>query len=138
MIQVVNSLWRAIAIVFLLLVMATVAFPKLKVTRIQLSAAGKPALVKGVVGGEAHDSYVLRLKKGQTLQVSIAISKSDSAAGNRAEFTVSETEFGEPVAFGSESEEGRVWSGTIPKTGDYFISVVAHPMAHYTLTVKRR
>jgi hypothetical protein len=56
--------------------------------------------------------------------------------GNRAEFTVSDTRGffeAEPVAFGRKSDKR--WTGKIPRTGDYYVYVVAHPEARYTLKV---
>lgn len=94
-------------------------------------ASGKTAVIKGFIGGEAHDSYALHLRSGRKLSVTI------SSAGNHAGFTVSTSEFGEPVSFGKFTNKERTWTGTIPETGVYFISVVAHPTARYTLRVTR-
>jgi hypothetical protein len=94
-----------------------------------------PAAAEGVVGGEAHDSYVIHADEGQTLSVEISWERS---AGNRAEFMVSESPSfmnAEPVTFGSGSDGGRHWSGRIPRARDYRVYVVAHPTAHYTLRV---
>jgi len=94
--------------------------------------------VSGYIGGESHDSYVIRAGKGQTLSVQISWRR---VADNRAEFTVRESpDFFDstPVIFGAESHQGKQWRGTIPKTGDYYIYVVAHPTAHYTLRVSVR
>lgn len=93
------------------------------------------ATVKGFIGGEAHDSYVIRARKGQTMTVRISWKQKD---GNRAEFNMSESANffnGEPITFGETSDEGKRWSGKVPKTGDYYIYVVAHPTANYTLRV---
>src|ERR1700742_4559469 len=97
-----------------------------------------PALVKGVIGGESHDSYVIHARKGRTLTVQINWRREhDRQMGdNRAEFSVSESpdfEGGGPIKFGSESDNGKRWSGRTTKTGDYYIYVTAHPTAHYTL-----
>lgn len=94
--------------------------------------------VRGNVGGEAHDGYVVHLKKGQTLTVRLGWR---SAAGERAEFTVSEVDdffSASPVEFGQSSTNGRRWTGVAPATRDYYVYVVAHPEAHYSLraTVK--
>ena len=89
------------------------------------------AVVRGFIGGESHDSYVLHLKAGRKVTVRI------SSRGNRAQFSVSKSEFGEPVSFGQETNGGRIWSGTIPETGVYFISVTAHPSARYSLRVTK-
>lgn len=57
---------------------------------------------------------------------------------NRAEFTVSDSpDFfsGAPVSFGKASDKGKRWKGVVPTTGPYYIYVVAHPIADYTLRV---
>ena len=94
-----------------------------------------PATVKGVVGGEAHNSYVIRALQGQMMTVQISWRRE---ADNRAEFSVSRSANffnSEPVKFGKETNNGKSWGGKIPKTGNYYIYVVAHPMAKYTLKV---
>lgn len=95
-----------------------------------------PATVRGLIGGESQDHYVIRARKGQTLTVSISWKKEDD---NSASFGVSpdSDDNSEPLA-GKETDDGKRWTGRIPKTGDYLISVVAHPSAHYTLRVKLR
>ena len=92
---------------------------------------GKTAVVRGFIGGESHDSYALHVRAGRKVTVTI------TSARNHAQFTVSTSEFGEQVSFGKETNEGRTWTGTIPQTGVYFISVVAHPTARYTLRVTK-
>jgi hypothetical protein len=95
-----------------------------------------PSTVKGFVGGESHDGYVIRARKGQILSVQISWRRAND---NKAQFTVSDLpNFGGQVEFGKESNQGKRWSGKIPKTGNYYIYVIAHPTAHYTLraTVK--
>ena len=44
----------------------------------------------------------------------------------------------EDVTFGVWSKDEKRWSGKIPKTGNYYIYVVAHPVARYTLRVSVR
>lgn len=95
-------------------------------------ADGRPVVVKGTIGGESHDSYVVELRKGAELSVRIA------SRGNRAGFVVSDTEFGEPAAFGTETDDGTRWVGRAPRAGAYYIAVVAHPTAHYTLIITVR
>ncbi len=93
-----------------------------------------PAAVTGFVGGEAHDSYVLRARRNQTLRVQI----SWPGKGRRAQFVVSRSaDFfsAETVAGGRETSAGRTWAGKVPATGDYYIYVTAHPTAKYTLKV---
>ena len=94
-----------------------------------------PATVKGKIGGEAHDSYVIRVRKGQTMNIQITWRREDD---NRAEFSVSRSANffnGAVLKFGKESDNGRRWRGIIPKSGNYYIYVVANPMAKYTLKV---
>ena len=93
------------------------------------------AIVKGFIGGESHDSYVIRARKGRTLIVRISWR---GEGDNRAEFKISESHdfFGsEPVKFGKESDNSRRWTGKIPRTGNYYIYVAGYPTAHYTLKV---
>ena len=94
-----------------------------------------PATVKSVIGGEAHNSYVIHATKGQTMTVQISWQRDGD---NRAEFTVSTSANffnGESVKFGKESMNGKQWSGKTPKSGKYYIYVVAHPTAKYILKV---
>lgn len=96
------------------------------------------APVRGFIGGESHDGYVVRARKDQVLTVRLSWR---SEGDNRASLAVSESpDFytGEPAKFGSESTDGQRWSGRVQRTGDYYIYVVAHPSAHYTLKVTIR
>lgn len=93
------------------------------------------ATAKGLIGGESHDSYVVRVRKGQTMTVEISWQRKED---NRAEFTVSESSNffnAAQVEFGTASNDGKRWSGKIPETKDYYIYVVGHPTARYTLKV---
>ena len=95
-----------------------------------------PATVKGFIGGESHDSYVVRVRKGQVMTVQISWKRESD---NHASFTVSESPnffTGELITFGKESDDGKRWTGKSPKTSEYYIYVVAHPTAQYTLRVK--
>jgi hypothetical protein len=96
-----------------------------------LCFSGKTAVVRGFIGGEAHDSYGFHVKAGRKVTITI------TSKANRASFSVSKAEFGESVSFGKNSNGGNSWTGTIPETGVYFISVVAHPQARYTLRVTK-
>ncbi len=60
---------------------------------------------------------------------------------NRAEFTISESSSffeSEPVTFGKTYDDGTRWKARIPRTGTYYIYVVGHPIAHYTLKVRTK
>ncbi|MBX7053657.1 MAG: hypothetical protein K1X36_01795 [Pyrinomonadaceae bacterium] len=92
-------------------------------------------IVSGEIGGESHDSYVIRARRGQRMTVEITWTKEQN---NKAEFTVSEsaTFYGaEMVRFGQTTYLEDKWSGRIPKTGDLYIYVVAHPSAKYKLRI---
>jgi hypothetical protein len=89
--------------------------------------------VKGFIGGESHDSYVIHARKGQTMTVQISWQPEGE---NRAEFTISESRNffdAQQVGFGKASDDNKRWVGKIPRTRNYYIYVVAHPTAHYTL-----
>jgi hypothetical protein len=125
--------WRA------LLFVATAFLFAAQVARAQNEPPKKrlrsPATVRGFVGGEAQDHYVIRARKGRTMTVQISWRKEDD---NTASFSVSAAASdGEQLA-GQESDNGKRWTGKIPKTGDYLISVVARPSAHYRLRVTVR
>jgi hypothetical protein len=95
-----------------------------------------PAKVSGFVGGESHDSYAIHVRQGQTLVVQLAWAPEGN---NRAWLTVSRLVHflnAEPVNFGRFSSDHTVWTGKVPKTGDHYLYVVAHPTANYTLRVK--
>lgn len=94
-----------------------------------------PATVRGTIGGESHNSYVIRAESGQVMTVQISWRRSRD---NRAEFTVSRSaDFSDadPVASGHYSDNGKRWSVQVAETGDFYIFVVAHPVADYTLRV---
>jgi hypothetical protein len=62
------------------------------------------ATVRGRIGGEAHDSYVIYARDGQTMTVNLVVGKGPEVS--RAEFTVSRSDnfFGsEPIDFGQRS-----------------------------------
>lgn len=106
--------------------------------QIETAAAKRltPAIkVNGSIGGEAHDSYVIRAVTGKTMTVELSWIPEEE---NRAEFTVSQSSdffSGEAVKFGKSTYDGKRWTGRIPKTGDYYFYVVAHPSADYTIKV---
>ena len=91
--------------------------------------------VKGHIGGEAHDSFVIWANNRRRMTVEISWRRKDN---NKANFVVSySSNFfdGEQVDFGGESYEGDRWTGIVPKSGKYYIYVTAHPDAKYTLKV---
>ena len=92
-----------------------------------------PAAVRGFIGGESHDRYVIHVRRGRVLTVRLSWRREGD---NRAEFGVTQSPDRESVEFGSLSNDGKCWTGNIPNSGDYYIYVVAHPTAHYTLRVR--
>ena len=98
-----------------------------------------PAVVRDIIGGESHNSYVIRAPRGKTMTAR-AVWRPKS--GNRVEFTVSKSANffnAEQVGFGKEidNDKGgkRSWTGKIPATRDYYIYVVGYPTVRYTLRV---
>jgi len=94
--------------------------------------------VRGFIGGESHDAYVVRARGGQTLTLRLSWRREGD---NRASLAVSESpDFyaGETAKFGTEYNNGTRWVGRIPRSGDYYVYVVAHPSSHYTIKVAVR
>lgn len=93
-----------------------------------------PATVTGTIGGESHDSYVIKVRKNQTLKVQITWKEK----GDRvAHFIVSRSDnfFEGDVIRGISTYNEKNWYSKLKKTGDYYIYVTAHPIANYTLKV---
>ncbi len=115
------------------------AIPDVAVAQVETSPPRRlrgPVTVKGFIGGESHDGYVVRARKGSVLTVRLSWRHEGD---NQASFTVSESPdyySGEPTKFGAEFDNGKRWVGRIPRSGDYYVYVMAHPAAHYTLKVK--
>jgi len=123
---VIHSL--RVALVLALLTASAIAQPLTKPKRVHA-----PATIRGLVGGESNDTYVVHVRKGHQLTVELSWKKEDD---NTASFGMGSSKDLEPVSFGKESHGGRKWVGKVPKTGEYFIEVVAHPSAHYVLKVR--
>ena len=134
--MIITSLKKSSLVVALaiLLCLANIATGHEYVKRLR-----NPATVKGFIGGESHNSYVIRVRKGQTLTVQISWKHEhdEDLGDNEAQFDVSDLpDFAsDDLKFGKESDNGKRWSGRVPKTGDYYIYVIAHPTAYYTLRV---
>lgn len=125
----------AIALAVLLISVAVSSAQEDPVPKTRLRS---PASVGGHIGGESHDSYVIRARRGRKMTVQLSWRREGD---NRAEMTVSDSANffeGGSVNFGKTSADGRRWDGRIPRTGDYYIYVVAHPEARYRLRVKVR
>ncbi len=97
-----------------------------------------PSTVHGYVGGEAHDSYEYHARKGERLVVRVDWR---TEGANAAEFMVSGDkafDSAEQLAYGTWSQDEHAWTGTLQDGGNLYIHVVAHPSAHYTLTIRRQ
>jgi hypothetical protein len=119
----------AVTILFLTAGAALAQVDSVKKKRLQ-----SPATVKGFVGGESHDSYVIRARKNQTLKVQISWAGGDQ----KAQFVISKSDdffAGDLLEGGSETYDGKSQTRKIPATGDYYIYVTAYPSAKYTLKV---
>jgi hypothetical protein len=111
-------------------------------TRAQTESPAKrilgSAILRGVVGGESHDAFVIKALKGQTLTLQLSWKLE---AKNTASFVLSRSASffsAEPVQFGRFSSDQKRWVGKIPVSSDYFVFIVAHPTAQYTLWVKQQ
>lgn len=117
------------------------AAPDVVVSQVETSPPRRlwaPATVRGFIGGESHAGYVVRARKGQVLTVRLSWRREGD---NRASLAVSESpdfHSGKPAKFGAEYDDGQRWAGRVPRTGDYYVYVVAHPSAHYALHVRVR
>jgi putative chitinase len=112
--------------------------PSLMLNGIHFAGDAATAEVQGNIGGEAQAYYVALFKKDTkvTIEFSFEADSEMTASGmeTSASFSVSDESL-QSVDFGQESNDGKTWNGVIPKSGPYYISVVAHPVADYTLTV---
>jgi hypothetical protein len=123
--------WRLLSLLALTIFFFTAQMSVAQVDTAPKKRLRSPATVRGFIGGESQDLYVIRARKGRTMTVQISWRKEDD---NTAGFGVSPAPDGEQLP-GQASDNSRRWTGKITKTGDYIISVTAHPSAHYRLRV---
>jgi hypothetical protein len=120
----------AVTILFLTVNAAQAQTDSVKKKRLSNSA-----MVEGFVGGESHDSYVIRVRKNQTLKVQISW---QGRGDHRAHFVISKSDdffAGDVLEGGNETYDGKTQTRKVPATGDYYIYVTAHPDAQYKLKV---
>jgi hypothetical protein len=122
-------------LLFLALVITSLAWPQ-EYTRTLRS----PATIKGFIGGESHDMYVIHAHQGQSMMVELSwkIEHDKEIGDNHADLDIG----GLPgFTQAPELKSGRnrkrtIWSGKVPRTDDYQIVVTGYPSAHYMLKVK--
>ena len=92
---------HSLRLMLLLGILATSVFaqPRTKPKRVQA-----PATIRGLVGGESNDTYVVHVRKGRQLAVEISWKKEDD---NSASFSVTDSRDGGTISFGKESDGGR-------------------------------
>jgi hypothetical protein len=129
MARTLSRMSGALLVVLMVVVVSGAAHPKQKSKRIRLPNGVGTKVIEGFIGGESIDDYVIRIRAGRTLSLRLSIDEKEKAEGSTASFSVG------PGNFGTESDGGMSWEGKVPRTRDYSISVVAHPSAHYSLTV---
>lgn len=100
--------------------------------------SGPASVRRGFIGGESHDGYVVRARKGQVMTVRLSWQPEGDTHASLAVSESPDFYSGKQVKFGTEDNDGQRWTGRVPKTGDYYLNVVAHPSAHYTLKVNLR
>lgn len=97
-----------------------------------------PASVRGFIGGESHDCYVIQARKGQTMTIEISWRREGD---NNAGFDVRRllnTSSDADRRLGRFSNNNRRWTGRIRETRKYYIDVVANPSARYVLKATLR
>lgn len=96
--------------------------------RIQFAPGGISATVSNTVTFPNRLQYILRAMQGQQMTVSI------SSSGNAANFAILGVTDGQPLK--RLENEDRVWTGILPTTQDYLITVaVPSESAAFTFTV---
>jgi hypothetical protein len=97
-------------------------------TRIEFAQGGISATVIGTVTSPHQVDYILRAFKGQSMKVQI------TSPGDAANFAIQGVTDNQPLK--RFENEDRVWTGILPGTQDYLISVrIVDGSALFTLTV---
>ena len=133
--KITNVLTKICLIVFAAMILfLTVGGAQAQTDSVKKVRLKSPATVKGEIGGESHDSYVIRVRKNQTLTVQITWKEKGDYT---AHFVVSRSAnfFDGDVIRGISTYNEKNWHSKIKKTGDYYIYVTGHPVANYTLKV---
>ncbi len=98
--------------------------------RIRFAAGESSASVQGAVVGGDRDQYLLEARAGQWMTVDIA------AVEANAVFAIHEPGGGRSLPGSGETDDANRWSGELPTSGDYTVSVGGtRGNATYTLYV---
>ena len=104
-----------------------------KPVRLRFPRGRNTAVVKGLVGGEVTDYYLVRARAGQRL-----IARATSPL-RRTQVNVSWAADDAQLADEPERSDLTRWEGRVPRTGDYLITVNVYPGGEqYTLRVTVR
>jgi hypothetical protein len=136
--KIANVISVLISIPLLILILCSAAMAqgggKAEPNRIEFKRGTTSTTISGAVRGNEEAEYVLAGKKGQTLTIKIT-----SVPGRTAGFDLQGPE---NVDLGLEFDTNLSFSHSLPKTGDYLITVVklsdAVRVSKYTMTVTVR
>jgi hypothetical protein len=127
---------RISALAFVCLLIVTSITPayaaKTIVRRVQFRPGTSSAVLKGSINHMEQIVYVLRANKGQTLKADIT----GTTPNNDVVFSIEGP--GGKSLMGEEGDDyGTSWSGRLPETGDYRISIgmIESKSSQYTLKV---
>ena len=116
--NITNVLTKISLTVFVVMILLfTVSDAQAQTDSVEKVRLKSPATVKGEIGGESHNSYVIRVRKNQTLKVQITWKEK----GDRvAHFIVSRSDsfFEGEVIRGISTYNEKNWHSKIRKTGD--------------------
>ena len=98
------------------------------------------AAVRGFIGGESHNKYYVRARKGQTITVTIARRVKKDGNFNLTVSRSGDFMDAEPLGYGKETSGRRqlVWTGKARATGNYYFYTTAYPPTRYTIRVSVR
>jgi hypothetical protein len=104
-----------------------------KSRRLRFPPGRNVVFVKGLVGGEWTDYYLVHVKAGRRL----IVRATSPLKLTRVE--VSASDGGDGLKDPPDRSDHTRWEGTVPRTGDYLISVNVYPGSeHYTLRIIAR
>lgn len=115
-------------ILFFVLFVSSVGAQEAGISSERITRIHPPTVIVDTIGGDNHNVYVVRLRKGQRLRLKIVNQTKGAHVYFDTIWAITDKRFGKDL---SESS----WSGVAPKTGDYWIRVVAYPVATYKLKV---